>query len=241
MLAYYIRRQVYFASEDDAVIFLDLPSDRYSMLVGMKAQAFHTMLAITSDSPRAFTIRVDDTNAAESQLNFTVLKELLESHLLTSRRADAALSHEDIPLPERDVMDSNDSGALQVTARDIWRFTVSCVAAAWRLKFRRMQTTVSSLELRKSRAKPAGLFDLAEVRRLVRLYKTMRPFFPRDYLCLFDSLSLVEFLSWYRCYPDMIFAVKLDPWAAHCWVQYGTVALNQDIGEAHTYLPIMAV
>jgi hypothetical protein len=82
---------------------------------------------------------------------------------------------------------------------------------------------------------------LAEIRGVVLLYNKLRPLFPRNYLCLFDSISLLKFLSLYDYHPDIIFAVKLDPWNAHCWLQYGTVTLNESLAEACTYLPIMSV
>ena len=36
-------------------------------------------------------------------------------------------------------------------------------------------------------------------------------------------------------------SVRLEPFAAHCWVQYQHYALNEEVEEAANYTPIMAI
>jgi hypothetical protein len=69
----------------------------------------------------------------------------------------------------------------------------------------------------------------------------LRAFFPVKFLCLFDSLALIEFLSCYGLFPAWTFAVRIEPWAAHCWVQQGDYLFNEEIEEAEDYMPIMSV
>jgi hypothetical protein len=76
---------------------------------------------------------------------------------------------------------------------------------------------------------------------LVRSFQVLRPIFPRRYLCLFDSLALVNFLAGYGIHPDWIFAVREDPFTAHCWVQQGGVVLNDEVEHISLYTPIMDV
>ena len=49
------------------------------------------------------------------------------------------------------------------------------------------------------------------------------PFAPH---CLTDSLALLEWLGPARREAMLVLGVKLDPFAAHCWVQHGPRLLN---------------
>lgn len=72
-------------------------------------------------------------------------------------------------------------------------------------------------------------------------FRTIRPWYPRDYLCLFDSLALTLFLLRRGIRARWIFGVREDPFAAHCWVQYENVVLNEYLDRTRLYTPIMAV
>jgi hypothetical protein len=82
---------------------------------------------------------------------------------------------------------------------------------------------------------------LGRARTLTRCFQLTRPWYPRDYLCLFDSLALTLFLRRYNIRTHWIFGVREDPFAAHCWVQFAGVVLNEHLDRAHLYTPIMAV
>jgi hypothetical protein len=38
-----------------------------------------------------------------------------------------------------------------------------------------------------------------------------------------------------------MFAVRLEPWNAHCWVQHGQFIFNEDVETAAGFTPIMTV
>lgn len=105
-----------------------------------------------------------------------------------------------------------------------------------------LQDAVNAVRERKRHAQLAGhIFDARKATKLVEAFNTLRSFFPRNYLCLFDSLALVEFLARYKLYPTWVFAVHANPFTAHCWVQEGDLALDETIEELQAYKPIMAV
>jgi hypothetical protein len=237
----YLASHIYFACDGEAVIFLDLHSDNYKMLAGAKAQEFKAMLSITTDFLLELSLPADQDLPAKGAFRRDLLSELQQNRLLTDKKEEAAGCRANIALPVEDLIDTQKARDLHIGLRDLWRFTSSCIAAAWRLRFASIHAIVGSLRRRKRFSTPHQQPDLAQVRLLLEFYRRLRPLFPHNFLCLFDSLALIEFLSRYHFYPDMIFAIKLDPWAAHCWVQYGTVALNQNIEEASCYVPIMAV
>jgi hypothetical protein len=74
---------------------------------------------------------------------------------------------------------------------------------------------------------------------LIATFQLLRPLFPRPYLCLFDSLALFEFLAGHDCFPHLIFGVVADPFEAHCWLQAGTVVLNDNLERTGRYKPIL--
>ena len=76
---------------------------------------------------------------------------------------------------------------------------------------------------------------------LAQCFHELRPWFPRNYLCLFDSLALTLFLIRRDIHVRWIFGVREDPFAAHCWVQYGDVVLNEHLDRSRLYTPVMAV
>jgi hypothetical protein len=96
-------------------------------------------------------------------------------------------------------------------------------------------------ERKQRHAKQLHEFDFPKAKRLYSVFSALRPIYPRDYLCLFDSLAFLEFLSAYGLFPTWVFAVTSDPFTAHCWVQQGDVVLNDSVERASGYVPIMTV
>jgi hypothetical protein len=97
----------------------------------------------------------------------------------------------------------------------------------------RARSMISSQTIRPSFGQP--------IERLVQTFMTLRPLSSRSYLCMFDSLALIEFLSLFSVFPNWIFGVKTDPFYAHCWVQYDNVILNDTVEAVAQYTPIMSI
>ena len=105
-----------------------------------------------------------------------------------------------------------------------------------------MQLTIESVRVRKTRnAGRGGPSDFERARSLVSVFDRLRWFYPRSYLCLFDSLALIHFLARFRVFPDWVFGVIADPFEAHCWVQAGGVVLNDTVERVSRLTPIMYV
>lgn len=240
MIRYYIPQHVYVAFAEDAAVFLDLRSDRYSMLLGAKARAFKDLVVANGSGTRV--INLGKLPGSTFLLENEVLTDLLQNTLLTTSEMDAESPlGAGVQLPEANLIESSASDSPEISLLDACRFVTSCTTSHFMLKFFNIEKTVRSVE----RLKPADEIDsptrAIELRRLVQIYHTLRPLFPRNYLCLFDSLSLLQFLARYGFRPTWVFAVRLDPWSAHCWLQYGTAVLNEDADQARNYLPILAV
>lgn len=210
------------------------------MITGDKGRAFQHFVSYRQGP---FRQRTSLDNAAE-QIGCCqeVLTELQNSGLLTTVATNARVPRAtDIELPYTCIVDPLDEEPITISGRDVRLFMLACAVAKWRLAFRPIESTVRLVADRKHQRASNIPFSISQARKLVRIFTRLRPLVPQDFRCIYDSLALLDFLSRYDCFPDWIFAVRLDPWSAHCWVQHGSVSLNQDTHEAHTYLPLMAV
>jgi len=134
---------------------------------------------------------------------------------------------------------------LEASARasplSVIRFFWACGKVHWRLCFGAFSRTVAGLERRRRHAGSTREYDAARAARLIAIFKRLRPLFPRPYLCLFDSLALFEFMAGYDCFPHLVFGVIADPFEAHCWLQAGTLVLNDNLERTDRYKPILRV
>lgn len=122
------------------------------------------------------------------------------------------------------------------------RFFASCRRASRELRQQTFQVTLEAVRARKARhVARAGVSDLDRARALVLEFNRLRWYYPRPYLCLFDSLALLHFLAGFRLFPDWVFGVSADPFEAHCSVQLGDVVLNDTVERVSALIPILSV
>jgi hypothetical protein len=77
--------------------------------------------------------------------------------------------------------------------------------------------------------------------RAVRAFLVHRPFYPRDYACMFEALALLRYLAVRGFVATWVFGVRGAPFSAHCWLEHGGVVLNDDPDAVRAYTPIMGV
>lgn len=121
-------------------------------------------------------------------------------------------------------------------------FFRSCIRASRHLRDKGFAATVEAIRARKhGKAPTAQSFDSERAQSLTAVFHELRLFYARPYVCLFDSLALINFLAQYQLYPDWVFGVSADPFEAHCWVQAGSVVLNDTLERVSAFTPIMYV
>jgi hypothetical protein len=124
----------------------------------------------------------------------------------------------------------------------VTRFFLACARVDWRLRKTKLSRTLARIEQRRIRARsPAAASDVQHISGLMTAFQDLRPLYPRPYLCLFDSLALLEFLAGYRSFPRIVFGVVADPFHAHCWLQEGNMVLNDDLERIGHYKPILSL
>jgi hypothetical protein len=110
------------------------------------------------------------------------------------------------------------------------------------LSIRPLNTLAARFNEREPRASLP--FDERGVRKTIELatvFLRYRPYFPHNYLCMLDSLALMSHLAQHDAHAMWVFGVREDPFLAHCWVQSGTVVLNDYADSTSAYTPIMAL
>ena len=121
------------------------------------------------------------------------------------------------------------------------RFFFACGTVDWRLRTQSFSRNLARLIRRRQRADSSNaIYNAAYVSRLIGTFKVLRPLYPRAYLCLYDSLALLEFLAGCRVLPHVVFGVVADPFQAHCWLQEGSTILNDDLERVRRYKPILS-
>lgn len=240
MTEYFLPTHVYFCYQDDTVVFLDLESDEYTLIEGSEALAFRAIFCDIRDSlSRQQDVSCNPDHRHDDTA--TVLNELIEDGLLTTATSNCKPVLPTATSAPMEHLVCADTAVVSIQIAHAWNFVVACAVAALRLRLCHIATTVRAVQRRKAQRSDGKPFDFDKARQLVAVFKKLRHYFPADYLCLFDSLALIEFLARYDVFPDWIFAVRPGFWGAHCWIQQDTVAFNEDTEEAESYIPIMVV
>ncbi|HEV8406738.1 MAG TPA: lasso peptide biosynthesis B2 protein [Sphingomicrobium sp.] len=72
-------------------------------------------------------------------------------------------------------------------------------------------------------------------------FRNARRLLPLRGNCLSDSLALMRWLAAAGDRAILVFGVKLDPFAAHCWVQSGEIALNDHPERIERFTPVRII
>lgn len=231
MSSYLLPPHVHFCQRGDAFVFLDLKQDDYTLVNGAAAAALR-MLTLE----HAQTLNSSDQNMHDA------LRELLQGGLLTTAgNAGRTVAPTRVDIAIECLVEREALREARATPGQFLNFVAACTTAKLSLRWRKIEDTVMSIARRKQKHAAKQPFDEERARALTAVFLRLRSFFPANYLCLFDSLALLEFLASYRIYPDWVFGVRLEPWAAHCWVQHGHRTFNEDAEEAVNYTPIMII
>lgn len=204
-----------FARVGDQPIFLDRARDRY---FGLKPDVAKGFLALSSGD-----------QAAAGAIN-----SLLRRGIIVSEVSDARL--------EPFVWMAVNSSLLEDGHRPRATPTgMASVALAMQRARRSLKTLRLDDNLRRLAARKAALSseDTEAIEAAAGEFLACRRFIPLRPVCLLDSIGLLEFLAMRRCTADLVLAVGVKPFNAHCWVQHGEQALNERMLRVAGLTPIL--
>jgi hypothetical protein len=248
MPQYMLARHVFVCVQGEHVVFLDVRNDRYFALesartagLGYLVRGWPVLAALGVDS--ALHDAGATALALSEQVNRSALSGvvslLLQKSILVPE-ADGKPAAATVAEPLRgDLTAEALDEPPRFVPRLFLRFVSSAIRARLLLKHRAFEAVVARV---RDRNKVTAVHSETELLRLIASYATLRPFFftAKD-ACLFDALSLCEFLAAYHLYPKWVFGVQSRPFAAHCWLQLDGIVLNDTVDHVKRYTPIMVV
>jgi len=113
-------------------------------------------------------------------------------------------------------------------------------AACWAgqiVKKGRLYCAFEWLEANKGRRSLS--FD--DVRRAHDRFEKIRAWVPVRYVCLFNSLALMRYLTWRNVGAELVFGVRAMPFAAHCWVEASGEILDPGEEDCSSFVEIARV
>lgn len=172
-----------------------------------------------------------------------LIESLMSNGIITADPNDGkAFAEFEYPVCERSMEVLDPNVPVKHPPSCMARFFLACASIDWHLRNSTLSRTLARIERRRIRARsPAAVSDVQHISGLMAAFKDFRPLYPRPYLCLFDSLALLEFLAAYHSFPRIVFGVVADPFHAHCWLQEGGMVLNDDLERIGHYKPILSL
>lgn len=233
---YHLSAQTFACLSGRCCMFLDLGQDRY---LSVPREAMEELAPWIGGWHLTPTLSPPIVRPGDAAL--ALAAELLEAGLLVEgvpRPSDPAHF---TPEADRDLLSVTPHVPRENPSRHPFAVTAALACASWALRTTPLIRIVDSIRTRKRRHPTSMPADPNRTAQLVATFMKFRPFFPRNYRCLFDSLALIRFLSRFDLYPDWVFGVQDDPFSAHCWVQADTMVLNDHLDHIRCYTPIMTV
>lgn len=235
---YFLSPSIHWCAVNGRCIILDVATDRY---LQVSADTFQSLLPFVADADNS-----GDPSSPRRGIPAELSKtadELFAANVLTRVPAPSMPRRPLVSTPTELVSLVPYKGMRADSLRALPYFSIACATADYYLRRSTMSRIYARVYQRKHRyTRSPRATDQTQVVRLTLIYQSLRPFYPRDYLCLFDSLSLLELLAHWQLFPDWVFGVKVDPFAAHCWLQYGNVVLSDTVNfSSRWYSPIMVI
>jgi hypothetical protein len=141
------------------------------------------------------------------------------------------------PLPTQSLLDAQHRAGAFALAHALCRLALGILA----VKVRPLAAILGRLEARKAAHGPAharrgpALLEVAAAFRRSSLIAA-----PLDQ-CLPRSIALAHALIDRDMAPLLVIGVRLQPFAAHCWVQLGGTLVNEHLDHVRNFTPILVV
>jgi hypothetical protein len=240
MPEYALAPHVRFCECDEGILFLDLKKNRYLGVGKEHLGALRSLLqgcvsGSCSDSAEECT----QNNGTDSLANTLLEQGLLVKGVSPLRPSAPAI---------RGAKKAIDCGwstesAPALSFDHCYTFLLAILNASFQLKFLCIDRIIRNLQ---NSTDPISVayteFDESTVVDLILIFGRLTPWtYTAKDACLFDSLALVRFLRSHHVNATWTIGVTARPFAAHCWVQYGDLVLNDTLEHVQCFTPILVV
>lgn len=214
-----LKSGVSFCRVDGRSVFLDVSADRYFCLSPAGENAFSRLLDGAA---------LDDRDRA-------ALENLAQNGPLVRDPSSNIAPCAAIDVPRASYLDEPRPAGL----RDTVAAAASLIRSPLRLRLFGLRNTLARVERRKrrsaARVAPGRLCEVASAFARLRLFATEKD------NCLIRSIAVVERLISIGAAPQLVIAVKLQPFYAHAWVQCDGRLVNDRHEFVRNYTPILVV
>jgi hypothetical protein len=239
--AYWLPTHVRACSTSTGTVLLDLRRNRYFGVGRKETRVLSSLAANWQDTPATSSF-TRDLDALPMEDAVRIADKLVEAGLLSKDAAEpAAFTPTAIDLNSLLTSVGHEvERKSPIRWRHIIDFLRACTWARRSVRSRTLYVVAEEIGRKKNAA--GAPFDAERAIELVGVFRRLRPhtFAARDQ-CLFHALALVRFLSAYDIYPTWVIGVRTKPWAAHSWVQQGTLLLDANPEQVCDYSPILAI
>lgn len=111
------------------------------------------------------------------------------------------------------------------------------MAARW-MDLAGLLRTIDHWRALRKRAEPFDRATPSSLADLVRSFHRRMRYYPAKRRCVQDSLALMTCLWRRHLDADLYFGVRLDPFAAHCWVQSDGLLLTDPAASVAEFSPV---
>lgn len=232
-MRYLLPQQVFFCTAGTHCVFLDVDRDLY---VAVRESCIDALKPWLSTSPNRSTFHTTQEMPSAAA---AFVRELTTQGLLTLDPVTGK-PFQPVAVPAPRPLEGVRLSLMRNAVR-FMRFYAACRAADRRLSNAKLRDTIDFVRRRKAQRAMTTPTRHTELLSLVATFKALRLFYPRPYLCLFDSLALIEFFATYDIFPTWVFGVHGEPFHAHCWVQQDNLLLDDSLQRVVRFTPIMTV
>lgn len=220
-MAYALNQDIRYCLTNDRAAFLDLATDRYFCLPPQLDKAFQDVLS----------------KGVNAEASDQVLASLLRSRILLEQATVTPAPSFSLPTPTSDCWASPIETGLHI---DHVIALAYYGAAKLDVRSKRLKAIAEGLQSERSKLsnrrrhsdKKFILSDAARFRQIGAAVKVHDQ-------CLIWSLAMVRYLFLKGFRPHLVLGVRLEPFAAHAWVQSDDVVLSCHVEEALLYTPIL--
>ena len=243
MPSYFLAPHVYPCVTDDHVVLLDLDRDKY---VGVAREQVSALARRVRGWPRLGLVHLADATEIKTpgKRAESVFAKMLAARMLTT---DADIGKEaspvDVPVATEALVQPDLDWRPRIALLDVVRFLLASMLTSLSMRLLPLRSVMTGVMKRKAEGLATyGPVDIAVARRATEAFIRLRPLlFGSQDACLYDSLALTRFLSYYRQYPACVIGVQTGPFGAHCWVQEAGFVFNDAPEYVRRFTPILAV
>jgi len=242
MPSYFLAPHVYPCVTEDHVVLLDLDRDKY---VGVAREQVSALARRVRGWPRLGIAQPDDVagNTPGKRAESVFSKMVTAGMLTTDANIGKEASPVDVPAAAEALVQPELNWRPRITFLDLVRFLLASMLTSLSMRLLPLRSVMTGAMRRKAEGVAAwGPVNIVRARRATEAFIRMRPLlFGSQDACLYDSLALARFLSYYRQYPACVIGVRTAPFGAHCWIQEAGFVFNDAPEYVRRFTPILAV